>query len=139
MTSGVETFGAVEAMLVALSGGVGAATRYGIDLGVTGIARRFGRGTRGFPWGITLVNLSGSFLLGMFLGAGLDAGPWWPAISTGLLGGFTTFSTASLDTVRLIREKHLWLAAINAFGTLGAAILLASAGIAVGIAVGIAA
>lgn len=129
--------GALEAVLVALGGGVGAAARYAMDLGVTALARRYGRGTRGFPWGITLVNLLGSFLLGVLLGLGLDEsrnGIALTAVSAGLLGGFTTFSTAALDTLRLLREKHPWLATLNAFGTLGAAVLLASAGIALSMA-----
>ena len=129
--------GALEAAVVALCGGVGAAARHAMDLGVTALGRRYGRGTRGFPWGITLVNLLGSFALGVLLGAGLDEsgnGLVWTAASAGLLGGFTTFSTAALDTVRLLREKHPWLATLNAFGTLGAAVLLASAGIVLGMA-----
>lgn len=118
----------MTALLVALGGALGAMSRYAIDRAMHTAAMRRGAGTRLFPWAITVVNLSGSFALGILVGSG-----WaWPALGAGLLGGFTTFSTASLDTVRLYREKRYFAAAANALGTLVAAALLAVAGIALG-------
>lgn len=122
----------MTALLVALGGGLGAMLRYAIDRGMTASALRRGadypRGvdSRTFPWGIVVVNLSGSFILGILVGADLA----WPALSVGLLGGFTTFSTASLDTVRLYREQRYLAAASHSLGTLMAATLFATAGIA---------
>ena len=120
--------GALEAVTVAIGGGVGAMARYTLDGLVARTVRRRGGGTGSFPWGITAVNLTGSFVLGLLVGAGIV----WPALTVGLLGGYTTFSTASLDTVRLVREKRYVAAAGNAFGTLGIAVLLVSAGVLLG-------
>lgn len=119
--------GLLAAVLVALGGGAGAMARYAID-------RRVGAGA--FPLGITIVNLSGSLLLGLVVGvlsglpAGLGPAPQIAglALSTGLLGGYTTLSAASLDTVRLAQQGRLGAAAGNAMGTLGVAVLLAAAG-----------
>lgn len=130
--------GILTALLVALGGGVGAVVRYALDRWVTAAVGR-GR-VGGFPWGITLVNLSGSLVLGVLVGLGLDASEatavLWVALGVGVLGGYTTFSTASLDTVRLARERRHWAALGNAVGTLGAAVALAIAGIAIGAAIG---
>lgn len=120
--------GVLEALGVAVGGGVGAMARFWIDGLVTRRAQRRGGGATGFPWGITVVNLTGSFVLGLLVGADLA----WPAIGVGLLGGYTTFSTASLDTVRLMREKRLGAALGNACGTLGIAVVLATAGLYLG-------
>lgn len=101
---------------VALAGGLGSMLRYVVDTGITArIARRRaasgagGRGMRGdapFPGGIVVVNLTGSLVVGVLAGLaarGLLEDPWRTVLSVGLLGGYTTFSTASLDTVRLLR------------------------------------
>lgn len=128
--------GLFAAVAVAVGGGLGAAARYALDTVVTvwiaDRARSTGRPASRFPWGITLVNLSGSLLIGVLIGLGADhAGSgtlWWPALGIGVLGGYTTFSTASLDTARLLRERRYGLALVNAFGTLVAAVLLAGVG-----------
>lgn len=147
------TPGITEALLVAVGGGAGAMLRYGVDSLVTELARRRSarqdkRGSQGkrdsqrncgwpapvgIPWGIIIVNLTGSFLIGAALGAG-SAVPWaaTPAITVGVLGGYTTFSTASLDSLRLWREKRRCSAVIHALCTLGAAVLLAGIGFSVG-------
>ncbi|WP_067779804.1 fluoride efflux transporter FluC [Actinomyces vulturis] len=59
-----------------------------------------------FPWGTLTVNIVGSFLLGMLVGA--HGVPHWITlvIGTGFLGGFTTFSTAMLDAVTQVIEKR---------------------------------
>src|SRR5699024_3827894 len=82
----------------ALGGGAGVALRDAVDAGVST------RGRTRFPLGTFLVNLSGSLLLGLVLG--LVAGGRSLAVTlvtTGLLAGYTTFSTASVDAVRLLR------------------------------------
>ncbi len=113
------------ALGVAVGGGLGAATRYLIDLSIPDRVRAR------FPWGVMLINLSGSFALGLLTGAALDA-PIVATISIGFLGGYTTFSTASLDTVQLLRRKRTAAALLNGIGMLVAAVALAALGIAWG-------
>ena len=81
-------------LLVALAGGLGAVVRFLVDAAVGGRARRFG-----MPLGTVVVNVTGSFLLGLLTG-------WWAThtadpgvrlvLGTGFLGGYTTISTASV-------------------------------------------
>ncbi|KQR48848.1 hypothetical protein ASF87_08440 [Microbacterium sp. Leaf161] len=107
----------------ALAGGVGAALRHLVDLGVARVAGRR------FPWGILLVNLSGSFALGVITTA-LPDGAF--LLGAGLLGGYTTFSTAMLDTVALWRDGERTASAFNAVGMLLLGLLAAGLGIALG-------
>ncbi len=85
-------------LAVALAGGLGAALRFVVD----GALSR-GR-DRALPPGMIVVNLTGSFLLGLLVAvardhAGLDA--WVTVLGTGMLGGYTSFSTASVEAVTL--------------------------------------
>jgi CrcB protein len=117
----------------ALAGGVGAALRFLLD----GLVKS--RTRTAFPVGTALVNLVGSFALGVL--AGLAGAAWLPAeasvaIGVGLLGGFTTFSTASVETVRLVQEGRYRAAALNGFGVLVACTLAALLGLWVGGLVG---
>lgn len=107
---------------LAIAGGVGATLRHVLDTLLTPRAR--GR----FPLGILIVNLTGSFALGLVLGLALDH-PVAVVLGTGLLGGYTTFSTASLDTVRLLEQRRFGAAAINGIGMLAGAAICALAGI----------
>lgn len=122
---------------IALGGGAGAAARYLVDTLVS--SRWRGR----FPLGIFVVNVCGALVLGLFLGmldTGLlntwllntGAGAGLPGLSilvtTGLLGGFTTFSTASYDTVRLARSGDRGMAAAYAVGTMLASVAAVLAG-----------
>ena len=85
---------------VALGGALGASARY-----LTGVAtmRLIGPG---FPWGTLAVNVAGSFLMGVLVVvlAHKDATRLAPLLMTGVLGGFTTFSAFSLDTITLIER-----------------------------------
>lgn len=88
-------------MLVALGGAVGAMARYAVDLllGARWAARR-GRGRRGVA--LAVVNVSGSLLIGVVVGLalrGLVSPELRTVLATGVLGGYTTFSAASLDVV----------------------------------------
>jgi CrcB protein len=91
--------------IVFLGAGIGGALRHGVNVGA---ARLFGFG---FPFGTLIVNVAGSFLMGLF--AGYFA--FRPGIgqhlrlflTTGVLGGFTTFSAFSLDSALLI-ERHAY-------------------------------
>jgi fluoride exporter len=72
-----------------------------------------------FPWGTLLVNTTGSFLIGLL--AAIAAAQWWPLKSaaarqfllTGVLGGYTTFSIFSVETLTLAQTGHSDLAAAN--------------------------
>jgi fluoride exporter len=116
------------ALAVAVAGGLGAVARFVLDGWVA--ARSRGR----VPRGTLLINLTGSFALGLLTGwVSAGAPPEVVTIAgTGFLGGYTTFSTASLDTARLLRERQWWAAVLNGLGMLVAALLLAAAGFAVG-------
>jgi fluoride exporter len=88
-------------LLVATGGAIGAVSRYGVSL--LSLAW-FGTG---FPWGTLVVNLVGSFAIGVLAGQGIvgNARLFWV---TGVLGGFTTFSAFSLEAVGLW-ERAPWL------------------------------
>lgn len=101
--------------VVACGGGLGAMARYGLDAAVRqlwpGLASRF-------PVGILLVNVSGCLLFGLVVGlagnmASLGTGRRL-FLLTGVLGGFTTFSTFGHDTARLVAEGTGGLALLNA-------------------------
>ncbi|MCQ9163948.1 fluoride efflux transporter CrcB [Arthrobacter sp. STN4] len=112
-------------LLLALAGGVGAGLRFMID----GLIRA--RARTALPVGTMLINTTGSLLLGIL--TGLVAGHYTDTavglvLGTGLLGGYTTFSTASFETVRLVQARRTGLAIINAAGTMLACVLAAAAG-----------
>jgi fluoride exporter len=103
----------VQAALVG-AGGVGAVCRYTLDGAVTA------RWQRPFPLATLLINVTGSLLLGVLTGLVLfHSGPSTVAriVGTGFCGGYTTFSTASVETVRLAQRRRWRLAATNALGT----------------------
>ncbi len=112
-------------LLAALAGGVGAGLRYLVDVGAARLV-----GTR-YPWGVLVINVTGSFALGLVTG-GFPGAAF--IVGAGLLGGYTTFSTAMLDTVALWRDGSSRAAAFNAVGMLLLGILAALAGLALGAA-----
>ena len=88
-----------------------------------------------FPLGILCVNMAGSFLMGLLMGAiartgaGRACTPWLNAfVGTGFLGGFTTFSSFALDTVRLYQQGHMNFALLNIGLNVGLCIALAGIG-----------
>ncbi|MCR9157951.1 MAG: fluoride efflux transporter CrcB [Rhodobacteraceae bacterium] len=87
--------------LVALGGAIGAALRY---LTGVGLLRLIGQSE--FPLAILTVNILGSFLMGAFVVAAAQRGLTHlsPFVMTGILGGFTTFSAFSLETMTLIER-----------------------------------
>jgi CrcB protein len=121
---------AVIALLVCAAGGVGAATRLVLD----GLIRAWIRSP--YPVATTIINLTGSLLLGLL--TGLAAGrllpePWQIIAGTGLLGGYTTFSTASFETVSLLEDRRHLAAALNGLGTLIVCSGAAAAGLTMGL------
>ena len=97
-------------MLVLVGGGVGSLLRYG----VSGV---FSKAGSGFPLGTLLVNLTGSFLIGLFWGVSEKAvfghPNWKTFIFAGVLGGFTTFSAYNLETFNLLRDGRTMFAMAN--------------------------
>lgn len=112
-------------LLAAACGGLGAATRYLVDLG---IARA--TGTR-FPWGVMIINVSGSLLLGLVVGM-LPGAAF--VVGTGFLGGYTTFSTAMIDTVALWRDGERRASVLYSGGMLLAGFAAAAVGLALDLA-----
>lgn len=113
-----------------VAGGVGAALRFVVDDGLRAVAR-----TR-FPLGTAVINVSGSFVLGIVAGLALGRllpPEWATVLGIGLLGGYTTFSTTSVETVRLVMARQHRLAAANAVGVLVAGVLAALLGLWLGL------
>lgn len=114
-------------VLLALAGGLGAAARFVVD----GLVRD--RSRTPFPRGTFVVNVCGSLLLGLLAGAAsarlLPADALLVA-GTGFCGGFTTFSTASVETVRLLQDGDVRRAVPYALGTLLACVAAAALGVA---------
>lgn len=117
-----------DALAVALGGALGSVLRWLVSSG-------FARGTEArFPWGTLAVNLAGSFVIGLVLGWANDRGPLAPTLRllvvTGVLGGFTTFSALSWETLALARTGQPWSAVGYSVGSLAGGLLAASAGLA---------
>jgi len=118
-------------LIVFLGAGVGGALRHGVNVAA---ARLFGTG---FPWGTLGVNIFGGFAMGVLAGwLALKAGEGWTQhlrlfLATGLLGGFTTFSAFSLDTMLLWERGQAGLAA----GYVLASVVLSIAGLVAGLAI----
>jgi CrcB protein len=111
-----------------VAGAVGAPARYLLD-GV--VSDRTGGA---FPWGTFVINITGSLLLGFLTGLGLShAFPRVPRVvlGTGFCGTYTTFSTFTFETVRLLEEGASRKAVWNAAGTFVAGTVAAAAGLSV--------
>jgi CrcB protein len=105
----------IAIVAVGLTGGLGAALRFLAD----GTIRHHTSGT--YPVGTMVINFTGSLLLGVLTGLVVQQAvphSWQAVIGTGLLGGYTTFSTASFETVRLLEDRRYWSALINGLGML---------------------
>jgi CrcB protein len=113
-------------LLVCLGGAVGTGARY---LFSTAMARAFGN----FPFGTLGVNVIGSFLAGVVMVLALERSALGPdtrlILVTGVLGGFTTYSTFNYETIQLARSGALGLAITNAAATLIACLAAGVAGI----------
>jgi CrcB protein len=95
--------------LVALGGAIGASVRYLFGVGAMRLT-----GPSEFPLAILSVNVIGSFFMGVFMVAAAQRGLTYlsPFVMTGLLGGFTTFSAFSLETVTLMERGQIGSAAM---------------------------
>nr|WP_174267826.1 CrcB family protein [Nocardioides zeae] len=107
-----------------MAGGLGAALRYVVDTVVRRVAP-------GYPLGTLVINTTGAFLLGLVTGLVADGhlGPHVATVlGTGLLGGYTTFSTASVEALVLLEERRPWAALVHAGGMLALGLAAAAAG-----------
>jgi CrcB protein len=104
-------------VLVGLGSAVGGVLRYYIGRWVDARA-----GGTGFPWGTFVINVSGSFVLGVLALLVIERLPpdyrWaYLLLGTGLCGGFTTFSTFEWETYQLVRDGSHWRALANVAGS----------------------
>jgi CrcB protein len=115
-------------VIVFLGGGIGAAMRHGINLAA---ARALGTA---FPYGTLLINISGSFIMGLvaayFAFKGDASQHWRLFLTTGILGGYTTFSAFSLDAALLYERGEIGMAALY----VAASVALSIAGLFAGFA-----
>ena len=114
-------------IVVAVAGAVGASARYRLDL-------MFSRDAHHVPWVTFAINVSGSFAVGTVV-ALLDAHQHSllrPALTIGFLGAFTTFSTLTLETYRLLDRGHFLSAAAYSAGSLAAGLAAVTLGVATG-------
>ncbi|UNX54712.1 CrcB family protein [Georgenia sp. TF02-10] len=114
------------ALLAALAGGLGAAARFLLD---TLVARH---NPLGVPLGTIVVNVTSCLLLGLLTGWAI-AHPAGTAVTTvlgvGLLGGYSTFSTATVEGVRLLRGGDAWAALVHTGGMLALSLAASTLGL----------
>lgn len=108
-------------LYVALGAAVGAPLRYVVDR----LVQR--RRESVFPWGTMTVNVVGSFALGMLVSAGVSGGVG-ALVGMGICGAFTTYSTFSYETLRLIEDGARPLALANVVGSVVAGVAAAALG-----------
>ena len=93
-------------LLVALGGGIGSILRYGVSLMIN---------AKYFPWPTLVVNIIGSFIIGLILALSIKEESflynWKLFLATGVCGGFTTFSAFSLENMELLQSGKYFLAA----------------------------
>ncbi len=120
----------IHLLAIAVGGAIGSLLRYG---GTVGVHQLLGKG---FPYGTLTVNVIGSLLVGLLyviLVERLQVSPEWRALLvTGLLGGFTTFSAFSLETLLLVEQGELLKAALNVVLSVVLCLAVAWIGIAIG-------
>ena len=119
----------ITALLVGVFGVAGALLRFAVD---SWFAHHPGNRPH-WPWATLAVNVTGSFIIGAAVGMtgqlGLGA-EWQSAISAGLAGGLTTFSSWTTATVRLVSETRYAAAALNVAVNLTAGLAAAALGLA---------
>lgn len=115
-------------LLAAAGGAIGAGARFIVNMAAVSW---FGPS---FPWGTAFANVFGSFLMGLVVASAepLLGGSalWRTFLATGILGGFTTFSAFSLDTVQLVERHQVALAAVYVLGSIVLSLAALLAGLA---------
>jgi CrcB protein len=119
----------MEYLIVFLGAGIGGALRHGVNVLVPRLA-----GT-GFPYHTLIINVTGSFVMGVlaeyFAFKGYLPQAWRLFLATGILGGFTTFSAFSLEAVLLYERGQFDMAALYVAGS----VVLSIAALFIGLAV----
>jgi len=112
---------------VAIAGALGALARYGLGGWLTS------RFPGSFPWETFIINISGSFIIGLLFVIFTERLMPHPALRVslmvGFVGAYTTFSTFSLETFRLIEDGAVGLALANIFGSVTAGLVAVYLGI----------
>jgi CrcB protein len=120
----------VTLVLVGVGGFLGAVSRYLVDGWVSNLTGAT------FPFGTLLINLSGSFVLGVLFALSIERAIFPAAIRApvliGFIGAYTTFSTLTLETWRLVEDGSLAIA----FGNLAGSMLLGMVAVVAGLALG---
>jgi len=119
-----------QIIAIAIGGALGSVFRF---LSSKGIQILFGYS---FPIGILAVNVIGSFIMGLLVSIFLIrfniSAFWYAAILIGFLGGFTTFSSFSIDTINLFETGSVFLAFVYVFASVGLSLLAAWSGVLLG-------
>lgn len=114
-------------LIVFVGAGLGGALRHGFNLAALQLVRT------DFPVGTFVINILGSLLMGLIAGwfakSGAPGQGWRLFLTTGVLGGFTTFSTFSLETTLMWERGEIRLAAIYALGSVILALIGLFAGL----------
>lgn len=119
----------LQLLLISLAGSTGALTRFLIS---NSAVRRWGSS---FPYGVLIINISGSFFIGTIAGlAGRHfISPSLQSIlATGFLGGYTTFSTFIWETLQMASDSKLYLSFLNILGSLLFGLIAVGLGLALG-------
>lgn len=112
--SACKMHGMTALLWVMLGGAIGSGLRYGVGLWLPGLSQ-------GFPWATLFVNLSGSLIIGVVLALVLrgalpeGARLFW---AVGVLGGYTTFSSFSIETLSLLEQNRIAAAMLYSVGSL---------------------
>jgi CrcB protein len=110
-----------QLLAIGIGGAIGSIARYGLSNWVYALAGR------GFPYGTFAVNVLGCLVMGvlfvLFTERFSDSTVWRAGILIGVLGGFTTFSSFSIETFNLIEQRELTRATFNILGSVGACLL----------------
>jgi CrcB protein len=116
---------------VMVGGAIGSALRYAMSTWISEATHST------FPWGTLVVNVIGSFVIGLFTGLTGPDGPLLVSpvarafVTIGILGGFTTFSSFSLQTMLLVQDGQWFSAVGNILSSVVLCLVAAGAGIAV--------
>ena len=116
---------------IAIGGALGSVARYACS---SAAAHAFGET---FPWGTLIINIAGSFVIGFFATLTGPDGRWLVPpdarlfVTVGVCGGFTTFSSFSLQTLNLVRSGEVGVAFVNVAGSVVLCLLSVWAGYAV--------
>ena len=119
----------MNTLAVAIGGALGALARYGL-------AEQWPAPDGAFPWATFAVNVSGCLLIGLLLVRLVEVGSahplWRPFLGTGVLGGYTTFSTYAVESRGLLADGRVGLGVGYLLGTVVAALLAVQVGVVVG-------